>query len=378
MKKLRSLAVFAALCFFGLVATANAQYASYSANSAYLSWTGAQAVYSSVNSTETTQTTPHSGYTESTVKCAVCHSTHRAYSDVISGGVGSDNTLLPGNSCIACHASGGSNASNRLIEWGTVSSGPHMTAGGSDCNAAGCHGPVHGGSYTSKYAIVRKYNLANQSSVGALDAAIDAAIASGNVPKDISGNPLMTTVSTDGASVEALSVNSLDQGMKAYATGYVCYPCHGASSRSVANADFASTSGYKGHLSIGTSVSAYIPTCEGCHDVVGVSTNTTIWPHADRGIDVYVGRFNQFTQSPDVSTTTRITTNSDATRYGLWMTSANYGDNATAEPLAGAIANTMSDWQVSQDATASVAQTNIDNMLVDGTCIKCHDSQGLR
>ena len=400
VKKMRLLVVFALLSFFGLAATANAQYASYSADSAYLSWTGAQSIFTSVNSTETTQTTPHGGYTQSTVKCAVCHSTHRAYSAarvdtgktdtggnvIYAGGaestaigLGYANNLLPGsNACIACHASSGSNATSRLIEFGTISSGPHMTADGADCNSAGCHGPVHGGSYTSKYAIVRKFNLANQGSVPALDAAIDAAIASGNIPKDTSGNPLMTLQSVDGSSVAAVSLDSLDQGMKAYATGYVCYPCHGASSRSVANSDFVSPSPYKGHLSVGTSVSTYIPTCEGCHDVVGVSTNSTIWPHANRGIDVYVGRFNHFTQQPDVSTTTRVTSNNDQTRYGLWMTSANYADNHTAEPIVKAIANSEADWLVSGEATVSAAQTNINDMLVDGTCIKCHKNITLR
>lgn len=377
MKKLRSLAVIAAFCFFSLVATANAQYASYSANSAYLSWTGAQEIYASINSTETTQSTPHSGYTQSTVKCVVCHSAHRAYSDMTTIGAGAYNALLPGNSCIACHASGGSNATTHLIEFGTHTTGPHMT-GSTDCNSAGCHGSVHGSGYQSKYATVRKYNLANQSSVAALDTAIDAAIASGNVPKDLEGNELTTIYSSDGTTVKAISGKSLDQGMKAYATGYVCYPCHGASSRSVANADFASTSGYKGHLSIGTSTTKYIPTCEGCHDVVGVATNTTIFPHANRGIDVYVGRFNHQTQTNAVSTTTRYTTDDDNTRYGLWMTSANYGDNTNAEPVVGAIANSASDWQLSGEATTTVAQTNIDNMLVDGMCIKCHETGTLR
>lgn len=378
MKKLHVLIALATLCIFSGVVTANAKYASYSAESAYLSWTGAQSIYMSMNSTEETQSSPHSGYTQNTVKCAVCHSTHRAYSDATQLGISADNNLLPGNSCLACHASGGSNASTRLIEWGTITAGPHSAIGSSDCNASLCHGSVHGSASPSKYATVRKYNLSNQGSVGALDAAIDAAIASGNIPKDLSGNLLKTSVSTDGTTVDVLSEKSLDIGMKSYVTGYVCYPCHGASSRSVANKDFVSPNGYKGHLSIGTSVSTYIPTCEGCHDVIGVSTGTTIFPHADRGIDVYVGRFNHHTQTPDVSHTIRVTDNMDATRYGLWMTSANYDDNYTAEPIVGAIANSAAEWEISQDATQSIAVTRMNNMLVDGTCVKCHDTSGLR
>lgn len=378
MKKLHVLIALATLCIFSGVVTANAKYASYSAESAYLSWTGAQSIYMSMNSTEETQSSPHSGYTQNTVKCAVCHSTHRAYSSATQLGTATDNNLLPGNSCLACHASGGSNATTRLIEWGTVTAGPHSTIGGTDCNASTCHGSVHGSDAPSKYATVRTYNLSNQGSVGALDAAIDAAIASGNIPKDLSGNSLKTSVSTDGTTVDVLSEKSLDIGMKSYVTGYVCYPCHGASSRSVANSDFASPNGYKGHLSVGTSISTYLPTCEGCHDVVGVSTGSTIFPHADRGVDVYVGRFNQHTQEAVVSANIRTTTNTDATRYGLWMTSANYNDNAHAEPMSGAIANSANDWQIAQGATSSAAQANINNMLVDGACVKCHDTSVLR
>lgn len=378
VKKMHVFIALAALCLFSTLATANAKYASYSESSAYLSWAGAQSIYASVNSTDTTQTTPHGGYTQTTVKCAVCHSTHRAYTSETQLKVALDDNLLPGNSCLACHASGGSNATTRLIEWGTITAGPHSVVGGTDCNASNCHGSVHGAGASSKYATVRKFNLSNKGSVGALDAAIDAAIVSGNIPKDLNGNPLKTVKSTDGTSVDVLSEKSLDQGMKSYATGYVCYQCHGESSRSVANADFASGNGYKGHLSVGTSVSTYIPTCEGCHDAVGVSTGTTLFPHSDRGVDVYVGRFNQHTQEAVVSANIRTTTNTDATRYGLWMTSANYNDNAHAEPMSGAIANSANDWQIAQGATSSAAQANINNMLVDGACVKCHDTSVLR
>lgn len=377
MKKLCILIALVGMCIFASIAPASAYYASYSASSAYLSWGGAEALYGSINSTESTQTTPHGGYTQTTVKCAVCHSVHRASTTGTAPGTGADNKLLLGGSCVACHAASGGNASSRLIEFGATSTGPHMS-GASDCNAAGCHGSVHNSGTQSQYAIVRKYNLANRSSVSALDDAIAAAIKSGNVPKDTDGNEVTTTQSTDGTTVKAISEKSLDQGMKAYATGYVCYACHGSSSRSVANADFASASVYKGHLSIGTSTSKYIPTCEGCHDVVGVATNTTLFPHANRGVDVYVGRFNHQTQTNALSGTIRSTTDTDATRYGLWMTSANYGDNENAEPVAGTIANSQSDWQLSGEATQTVAQKNIDKMLVDGMCIKCHKSGTLR
>lgn len=210
----------------------------------------------------------------------------------------------------------------------------------------GCHGSVHGTENVSKYAVVNKYNLNN--SRADLDTQIDIAIATGNV------NAQINTTNTG-------------QAMKAYATGYVCFPCHGNSSFSIATVGYANsgvvvgtdTSPRTGHPSTGMSTAAWVPTCEGCHDMIGVATNTTAFPHANRGINVYEGRFNQYTQTPLTNGTVIPTDNTNATRYGLWMTSASYGQSANAKPIV--------------DMSQSGGSLGSGMSLRDGSCIKCHN-----
>ena len=93
--------------------------------------------------------------------------------------------------------------------------------------------------------------------------------------------------------------------------------------------------------------------------MIGVATNTTAFPHANRGIAVYEGRFTQYTQAPDTSGTVIPTTNTDSTRYGLWMTSANYHDNLNAMPIV--------------DKGQSGSTLGAGMSLRDGSCIKCHN-----
>lgn len=365
------------------VPLAGAKYASYSLVDSYLSWGSAQALYSALDSTTVTQASPHGGYTKSTFKCVVCHSTHRAYSARSDLGAGSDYSLLEGtSSCANCHAAWGSNITSKLVEIGITTGGPHMGPGGSGCETSACHGSVHGTGTPSKYAIVRRFNLTN-APLGTynIDNQLDDAIAAGNyVKQDATQNPVQTSNTSSGIPGNLIGTESLDQAMKAYATGYVCYPCHGNASRSVASADYATAigaSGRTGHLSTGSSSATWIPTCEGCHDVVGVATKTTAFPHANRGIEVYVGRFNHITQLPEVSTSISAG-DTDSERYGLWMTAGDFGQNTLAQPLVGPIANSNADF-VSLDGLApSIASQNTDAMLVDGVCTKCHLSTGLR
>ena len=233
-----------------------------------------------------------------------------------------------------------------LVEAGQVTSGPHIGAGASTCTRMECHGSVHGTDAPSKYAVVNRYNL-NNSQID-LDTQLDNAIATGNV------NPQITTTNSG-------------QAMKAFATGYVCFPCHGNSSFSIAVVGYANagivvgtdTSPRTGHPSTGQSTQTWVPTCEACHDMIGVATNTTAFPHANRGIAVYEGRFNQYTQAPDTSGTVIPTTNTDSTRYGLWMTSANYHDNLNAMPIV--------------DKGQSGSTLGAGMSLRDGSCIKCHN-----
>lgn len=340
-----------------------AKYAGYDSANAYLSWTKAQDIYKSLNSTETTQSTPHGGYTQTSVKCVVCHSVHRATTNLTAPGIAADNALLSSSasSCVACHAAWGSSPASRLVEVGENSVGPHTYEGSSTCAYSMCHGSVHGTGPTPKYQVTKLYNLTNalekDNPLYNLESQMDAAIAAGNT------NSLIGT-------------DKVGQEMKAYATGYVCYPCHKSAnaSRSVAQVGYNSgtpTVVNTGHASATASISG----CDSCHDMVGVSTGSSAWPHGNRGIEVYRGRYNGLISQ--VSTTTIKPDDTDATRYGLWMTSGNFGENELANPLVGKVADTAADW-VTETTDPSVAQQNIQNMLTDGACIKCHNPETLR
>lgn len=363
MKKIFVVLVLAAALVFAFGSVASAKYAGFDAGKAYLPWADANTIYNQLNGTTGGQASPHGGYTQTSVKCVVCHSTHRAASNRTSAGVGTDWSLLNGmaGSCVACHAAWGSSPSSALIEVGQVQAGPHIGPRGNTCGVIGvCHGSVHGGGTPSKYAIAVKYNLTNASEESMffppeanlfeqnLDAQMDAAIAAGNVNAEI-------------------NTTNTGRAMKAFATGYVCFPCHTNSSFSVATRAFANEIRLAGenpfrtgHPSAGPSTTPWVPTCESCHDVVGVATNSTAFPHSNRGIDVYTGRYDANTDAPVVGAVIP-TTNGDATRYVLWMTSGTYGNNASAKPIP--------------------AATNLLRpayTLQDGVCIKCHNPAGLK
>lgn len=366
MKKTLLVLALAAVLVFAFAATASAKYASYNASEAYLSWGGANNIYKAINGTTDDQVgSPHGGYTQTSVKCVVCHSTHRAFSTQNAlgvAGVGTDTNLLngTGGSCVACHAAWGSSPSAAVVEVGETYSGPHIGAGGSTCTNRGCHGSVHGAGPAIDYAIVNKYNLTNNdvtADVGGVDTVVgnllitqmDEAIAAGNV------NASITTT-------------SVDKAMKAFATGYVCYPCHTNSSFSIAANGYANEISLAGVNEFRTGHPSakpgnYSPSCESCHDMIGVATNSTAFPHANRGIDVFEGRFDHYNQVP-VTGATISTTNDNATRYGLWMTSAEYtadhSSYATATPIVYA------------------GDTGYDYNLQDGVCIKCHNPADMK
>lgn len=356
-KRVLFVLTMAAVLVFAFAAVATAKYAGYAANEPYLSWGGANYIYNAINGTADGQLSPHGGYTQTSVKCVVCHSTHRAFTTrTVADGIGtsSDFKLLNGvgGSCAQCHAAWGASPSNTLVEIGETYSGPHIGAAGSSCGSRGCHGSVHGIGTDTTYAVVAKYNLAQD-----VTTKMDAAIAAGNV------NAAITTTATGDA-------------MKAYATGYVCAPCHGNSSFSVATRGFANMISLEGtsamasgHPSASAGAYGHAPTCEKCHDMVGVATNSTAFPHANRGIDVYQGRFDlgagfQYGQPLENSTLVTngviATDNTPATRYTLWMTSSDYDDNVNARPVA------YGDDPVARGEGGGYS-------LQDGVCIKCHD-----
>jgi len=379
MKKTFQVLALTAVLVFAFATVASAKYASYDNKANYLSWTGANVLYNAINGTTgATQanTSPHGGYTQTSVKCAVCHSTHRAFSGNTdaagvttartTAGLGSNYFLTNGStSCVACHASWGANPSKVLVEVGTGATGPHIGTAGSTCTQRGCHGSMHG-MHASKYAAVKKYNLTNEyasdpSHTGGIniDTQLDNAIAAGNVNSEI-------------------SLTSTSAGMKAFVTGYTCSPCHSNSQFAVAT--FDETSNVTAAVSFGGEVTsaatspttqvmrtghpsagggAWVPNCEACHDLVGVATKTTAFPHANKGISVYAnGRYNYETANyggDGYSSVSNPTAGATTEQYGLWMTSnASDAADSLATPIAGASTNGFN--------------------LQDGACIKCHST----
>jgi hypothetical protein len=384
MKKTLFVLMLAMVLVFAFTATAQAKYAGWVQEEAYLSWGGANQIKSAIEGTTTDQLTPHGGYTQTSVKCAVCHSIHRAFSDAEGGfNVGGDYFLLNGvgtAACAECHAAWGASPSDTLVAVGENSSGPHIGTGGASCANRGCHGSVHGVGQNTKYATVARYNLANpriasDATTNSLDAwfpgaengstsdhltyYLDSVIASGNVAAGIG--------TTEGVNNDA---------MKAFVTGYVCTPCHPASSFTVATNGFANMIDLQGgdgleartgHPSATGQFYTHAPTCEKCHDLVDVASNSTAFPHANRGIDVYESRkdydgYSVFTQvygdAPllDPAAAVIPTTQDDATRYSLWMTSSADEETDTAYPIAGRLGRGGG------------------YNLQDGACLKCHDT----
>lgn len=367
---------------FATAIPASAKYASYDQNSPYLSWGGAQELFSELNSGEPSQITPHGGYTTSSFKCAVCHSVHRASSDQSQAGVGLDSSLLDSTtgSCANCHATWGASPASVLVEVAEHGNGPHATVG--SCAGGACHGSVHMSGPQSRYAIINKYNLTNSDLDPRynLENQMDAAIANGNFLKVPGTNdPLMTINTVDGTSQPAIGEKSLDVAMKSYVTGYVCFPCHGDASRSIADKEYLEGLGAAartGHLSTGSANLSHIPTCDGCHDAVGSATNTSLFPHANRGVNVLVGRYDSNTDTV-LSSGEILSDGTNSTRFGLWMTAANYGESELALPLAGVVADSKEDWEA-QAGERSIASQNMENLKTDGVCTKCHEPSGLR
>jgi len=409
MKKSLFVLVLATALVFAFSGVAFAKYAGYAYNNpiipagsteattnpapGYLSWDGAMAI----NPTQTGS--PHGGYTANTVKCAVCHSVHRAASDQTSSGVGTYWKLTPGGtSCIACHTASGSNPTAKLVEWPSTYSqgGPHNRQ---NCMGA-CHAGIHGFA-TSKYDIASAF-LLNP----VLDAGMDDAIATGNYnTTETNAGRLPNT-----ATLANIQNGVVNKGTRAMVTGYLCAQsgCHTSSQFAVNTAGYAGmrasyprtvgtpnyndldvaftghNTGY-GRTSCATSgchqaINANADSnCASCHDFVGRATGTSAWPHANRNIEVYEW------VRPSGTLETIFTA---VERGNLWMY---YGDatyrDASGEPTATAMwdgSPTGTNVEAGLDAlyvnTRTVLQgnsafnltTNTPGNIRDGVCLKCH------
>jgi ribosomal protein L31 len=387
-------------------------------NSPFLDWQDANTIYMSSNN-DAKQDTVHGGYTTNTVKCATCHSAHRAP----SGGPGNVH-LTSIDACTNCHTAWGGGGAAKLIEWARPgdNGGPHAT---SNCNQT-CHtGSIHGAS-RSEFNVMDRYMLGGQS-----DDAIRAALSGGNNSKNIaliddSANPNYgeganwfqngtTPVPVNGEQPTTVTPAQF-AAAKATATGYTCMraECHGVNAG--VGGQFTinepgwgdATSSMTGHgtgtmndvggtvfpgcgpCHPGNGAGGYRredrvvnPTaraygCDQCHDLVGRATNSTAWPHANRGIDVY--------EWDETGKRVLRPKDKNVEVGNLWMYSYTISQVETSTADAGVDKAPRSDISgLSYDPRFIVSNykdiaQNTDGMLpaspgtggVDGRCLKCH------
>ncbi|MDY0088601.1 MAG: hypothetical protein RBS78_08660 [Coriobacteriia bacterium] len=353
----------------------------------YLSWTGANVISAQQNGgTSANGSTAHGGYAVNTTKCAVCHSVHRAASDLSAAGVGSYWKLTPGGqACVACHTPSGSNpVSTALVEWPSTYSdgGPHSSF---SCLGS-CHGSVHG-AVASEYGAVAAWNLTSIN-----DPAIAAAFAAGNVSdstgpgaggsnaQGIPGQGNATYALINDAAFRAFTTATPQDisTMRAMATGYTCgrSGCHSSSQFAVNKHGYGElrASDPRASATLDKVMTAHITNmpsgcgpchvtndskCAACHDMVGQATNSSAFPHANRNISV---------QEKDAAGAASFRTVGSG---NLWMYAgdATYRDGAgvpTAFDMGGVLNNSRT---VIED---SAAWHTTPGNINDGTCLKCH------
>jgi len=356
---------------------------------------------------------PHGGYTTATTKCAVCHSVHRAYANDTAGVVQNWHLTTGTNPCLQCHTTFGTGGATKLIEWAQTGSGPHNS---SNCTGY-CHrGGIHGLT-TSKYWGMNAYLLGSggtdREPTPALssDAMIEAEVENG-INRPFTANNIRWFLDGVGGVYET----TVDQGAKpasagmpefafgkSTATGYTCARagCHTNSTFAInrwgvstARPDVGNENGMAtGHRSApapgqhtgtacfpchpGNSLAAYTSNaapasnggvsanglrdtsrsygCDQCHDMVGVATGTTAWPHANRNIRIY-----EWADDGTREDSTVITSGN------LWM----YGGTTAVLGGSASYANAVNkEWRVMRGAVGSA--TVVGN-IKDAVCLKCH------
>jgi hypothetical protein len=147
-----------------------------------------------------------------------------------------------------------------------------------------------------------------------------------------------------GTGFMATTGHTTDPGAGSNHTGTGCGPCHPGNAaggyRFVASTQHPTAAAYG---------------CDQCHDLVGVATNSTAFPHGNRAIDVY-----QWDKTDAISVLPNIDSGN------LWMYASNMSSTSTA------IGNTIDkSFQLIQGAVGPDATGNVGN-IVDGVCLKCH------
>jgi hypothetical protein len=454
MKKSLLIFALAIVLAFSLATTAGAVYRGWSPSNptdgtepGYVSWKSAVATMDANNTPAALKVGAHGGYITATTKCAVCHSAHRA-TGIPTGTPSRLNQLFltpGGGECVACHAPGGGQGSGKLVEWGPAG-GPHANRACGTCHTSGIHGA--GG---SKYHVMNAFmlgdsgdayidaekakwagqaqtiNVAGTSTTGAgwwengttpvlelggMPAGVTAnqfAAAKGiataytcsgndsschyqgvfanviwgtgysryntgtaNAKEDITGHALPGLRTTQGTYPNTGTGN----GVYPSGRGSACGPCHPGNTAGMPN------------WTNKTSRMAY--GCDQCHDMVGVATDSTAFPHGNRGIKVYewdatgqietdVAAGNLWMYSGNVARAGDLDATTDMTTFAFVgtpnaglvpMPAAPYP--SSAERAVGMFADP--NWKVltnvtgGQGGSASPAATG----LMDGACVKCH------
>jgi hypothetical protein len=405
MKRISIVVTLAVVIVFAFSGVAMAKYAGYGYNvdgdghPGYLSWDDALLI-------NPDQGSPHGGYTMTTVKCAVCHSAHRAASDRTEAGVGSYWKLTPGGqSCVACHTASGSNPSAKLVEWPSAyaDGGPHNSF-----NCMGqCHAGVHG-AIASEYAVASRFLLnpyirpTATAGVG-MDDGLTNALAAGNVRPGVVDGVTLDSDYTD--------LNDMQQASnRAMVTGYLCGQagCHTASQFAVNTHGYAEGRTLPGNFSDGPYDEFYTghktanntlhcsnsgchqfaqdrsdSTCSACHDFTGVVTGTSAWPHANRNISVYewirpTGALEVTTTVPEANNLWMYTgdvtfRDADGNPTSTVMWDGQSGVGITHGPAVQGFApgriNTRTVLQ--GNASFNEAEGKPGN-IQDGVCLKCH------
>ena len=386
----------------------------------YLSWGGAQSIMN-INyggNAPSFAGTAHGGYVTTTTKCAVCHSAHRATGIGVIASVAptANNTAAgvvnqfltnAGDSCVQCHTTWGATPAALLIEWGNTSptaGGPHSSAHAATATDAcsNCHqGGIHG-SGSSIYWGMNAFMLGgnNDTQITNELAQQEASTASGALAATnwffnggtyttaIGGMPTGTTASTYAVARSMLTGYTCSQsgchtnsvfanatwgqtytradavtGADVQMTGHATSMSNGAHAANSSQAGCGpchpgnSAGGYRFTAGV-AAPSARQYGCDQCHDMVGVATNSTAFPHGNQNIEVY-----QWDNTGAISTAT-------VGRGNIWMYQSNMAatSNSTAVPLP----TIDKSFQVIQDAVPGSGNTRDPGNIVDGVCLKCH------
>ena len=238
----------------------------------------------------------------------------------------------------------------------------------------------------------------------------------GGVPNAGNDNAMVRLdddIAVTGHVTPSTRVTTSGLGLTGSETGNSCGPCHGGSP-----AGFPTASTIVGMPDI--SRRSY--GCDQCHDMVGVATNSTAWPHGNRNIVVYewTADGQQLDAAQTLNATGQVIAGPNIARAGnLWMyagsiarsadapnltgnasgnapgmgTGANIGTGSLSDPLSGSsnwFRGPTSQNQFFADQSwfvmtnvgsgrygvpSNAADTLVSNAgtgLVDGSCLKCH------